>query len=83
MFGVRFVIASLPLEWSMQPSGRHGGGVRHGNDGGGGGGVRHGHVAGLHAGGVRHSHIATLGNAETGQLSSRRLTSIDLHQNSP
>ena len=27
-----------------QPSGRHGGGVRHGDDGGRGGGVRHGHV---------------------------------------
>ena len=51
------------------PSSSHGGGVGHGNDGGGGGGVRHGHVAGLHACGVRHSHIATLGNAETGQLS--------------
>ena len=58
----------------VQPGGRHGGGVGHGNDGGGGGGggVRHGHVAGLHAGGIGHSHIATLGNAETGQLSSRR-----------
>ena len=52
-----------------RPSGRHGGGVGHGNDGGGGGGVRHGHVAGLHGGGVRHGHITTRGNAESGQLS--------------
>ena len=52
-----------------RPSGRHGGGVGHGNDGGGGGGVRHGHVAGLHGGGVRHGHIASRGNAESGQLS--------------
>ena len=58
-------------------SGRHGddggvgGGVRHGDDGGHGGADGDRGVAEHHAGGLGLGHIATtIGNAESGQLSS-------------